>query len=197
MGTERRVASRSRSSSPTLWPVDCGPFHPRNHHAWTLARLLWPPSQGYLCPCGTMSWLAVRLYHRLRSKRTRFLSSLLTRVARSVRKGPPRYLLGEPCAERFSRAARISRQKRSPLTSPRLQSWVTDSRTVHAVGPQPTHRPRPTDSRRRTPTAGRPPPASPSARACRVRPRAPRRRTTRPGGRSGRPHRRNSRGCRW
>ncbi len=42
-----------------------------------------------------MSWLAVRLYKRLRSKRTRFLPSLLTRVARSVRKGPPRYLLGE------------------------------------------------------------------------------------------------------
>jgi hypothetical protein len=95
VGMERRVASRSRSSFPTLGPVDCGLFHPRNHHAWTLARLLWPPSQGYFCPCGTMSRLTVRRYKRLRSKRTRFLPSLLTRSARSLRQGPPRYRLGE------------------------------------------------------------------------------------------------------
>jgi hypothetical protein len=73
VGTERRVASRSRSSFPTLEPVDYGPFHPRNHHAWTLPRLLWPPSQGYFCPCETMSRFTVRRYNRLRSKRTRVL----------------------------------------------------------------------------------------------------------------------------
>jgi hypothetical protein len=95
VGTERHMASRSRSSSPTLGPVDCGPFHPRNHRAWTLGSLLWPPSQGYFCPCGTIPQLAVHRNKRLLSKRTRFLPSLLTRVARSLRKGHPRYRLGE------------------------------------------------------------------------------------------------------
>jgi hypothetical protein len=99
--TERRVASRSRSSSPTLRPVDCGPFHPRNHHAWTLARSLWPPSQGYFCPCGAVSRLTIRQYNRLHPKRTRFLLSLLTRVARSLSKGPPRYLLGDSTLKRI------------------------------------------------------------------------------------------------
>jgi hypothetical protein len=94
-GTERRVASRSRSSFPTLGPVDCGPFYPRNHHAWTLARLLWPPSQGYFCPCGTISRVVVRYCRCLCLKRTRSLPSLLARSARSLRKGPPRYRPGK------------------------------------------------------------------------------------------------------
>ncbi len=95
VGTERHVASRSRSSFPTVGPVDCGPFHPRNHHAWTLARLLWPPSQGYFCPCGTMRQLSVRRNKCLRPKRTRLLPSLLAPSSRSLRKGPPRYRSGE------------------------------------------------------------------------------------------------------
>ena len=97
-GTEKRMASRSRSSFPTLGPVDYGPFYPRNHRAWTLARLLWSPSQGCFCPNGTISRLPSTLLSVCAQNERASSPPLPSRLAptsRSWRNEPPRYRLGE------------------------------------------------------------------------------------------------------